>query len=498
MKTNLPTSIGGLNLRDSLDSMSQQDTIQQDNVIPDVASDKVRRGYVTVSNPDGEEQYGALNLIGYRFGTREELLSSTDSTIYLQNQDQTRTELKTGFTNSDWKQNSFTDGAGNVSVFIANGTDIPQRIYDNAGTITVEDVAFTGLPTEPLESPMSFKNRLYFVEKNSFNIYYGGVDSIGGALAEFPTSAIFNDGGYIKTIANWTQDAGTGNKNLFTIITSEGEVAIYTGSDPAVDFSLLGVYKISRPVGIRCTLKLGGDLVVITEQGFFPLSSILNQDRSNKVEISDKINKVVEGKDFTKNWSIHWYSSEGLVLINSPSESSAFDYEQYVLNIKTNGWCRFVGVDALNWLVLGEKIYFCNETGIYQGNVGTTDDGAPIKWFQQKAYNQFNTYDLKQILELKIRDNSQGSVIIGKRVNVDFDTGTSSFSTERPSGQISLWDESLWDVAQWSEESAVRQFKTTVFSRPANFISIGLFGETSQPFELYSTEVNYVVGNGYV
>lgn len=500
MKINLPTSIGGLNLRNSLDTMPIQDSIQQDNIIPDVGSDRVRKGFVAISRPEGQSEYGALNLMTYNFGTREELLSATDTTIYLQDINaQTRTELATGFTSADWQKASFTDGAGNISVFLANGANTVQRVYDDAGTLKVEDATYTGAPSNPLENPLAYKNRMYFVEKNTFNIYYGGVDSIGGALTAFPTSAIFNDGGYITHIANWTQDAGSGNNNLFAIFTSEGEVAIYNGSNPATDFSILGVYKISRPIGKRCTQKLGGDLIVITEQGFLPLSQVLNADRSNRVEVSDKVNDIVKDKDFTLNWSIHWFSQEGWLMINLPSPSTQYAYEQMILNYKTGAWCRFVGMDALNWAILNDKIFFCNEEGIFQANNGYKDDGNPIRWFLQKSYNNFNdATSVKQITRLKIRDNSQGQLTIGKRMGVDFQLEALSFATDREVGDVSLWDIAKWDESFWSEEAAINQFKSSVYSRPGNFISIGLFGEVENEYRIYSTEVIYKTGTGDV
>jgi hypothetical protein len=500
MKINLPTSIGGLNLRDSFDNMPMQDAIQMDNVIPDVNSDKVRSGCTAISRPEGESEYGALNLMTYNFGLRQELLSATDDTIYLQNlADFTREELATGFSSADWKQASFTDGAGNVSVFLANGFDTPQRVYESTGDIVVEDATYTGLPTQPLESPMGYKNRMYFVEKNTFNIWYGGVDSIGGALSEFPVSAVFSDGGYIANIANWTQDAGDGTNNLFAIFSTEGEVAIYSGSNPATDFSIIGVYKIARPIGKRCTQKLAGDLIVITEQGFMPLSNVLNADQSSRVAISDKINKIVDDKDINSNWSIHWYSKEGWLLINIPSTDTGYQYEQVVLNYKTGAWCRFVGLDSLHWAILGNNIYFCNESGIFKANDGNEDDGEPIRWFVQKAYNNFNDSTVvKQVTRLKIRDNSQGQLTLGKRIGVDFSLSPLSYATDRESGEVTYWDEAKWDTSFWSQENQINQFKSSIISRAGNFISIGLFGETTNNYEIYSTEVNYNVGNGDV
>lgn len=496
MKLNVPISSGGLNLRDALDNMPANDTIQQDNIISDVNADRVRTGFIDISKKEGDPDYGAYNLLGFNEEGKEAILSCDTGVIYKQETDYSRTLLKAGLSSDDWLQSSFTDAAGNISVFIANGIDTPQRIYDNVGTLTVATAGYTFGVVTNLDCPLAFKNRMYFFKKDTFKIYYGGVDAIAGAITEFNTSAIFGLGGSIMRIDNWTQDAGDGNDNQFVIITTEGEVAVYQGSSPA-DWSLKGVYRISRPIGKRCALRFGGDLIIVTEQGFLPLSLVLSNDRANRVNVSDKINPIVQGKDFTKNWSIHWYSKEGWILINAPS-TTQYQYEQYCYNSKTGAWCRFVGMDALNWLVQNDSIYFCNQNGVYKANEGNSDNGLEIKFYKQQAYTQFDIADIKQVLRLKVRDNTKGRLSIGKRLGVDFKLFQETQVEISTTGISSLWDVAKWDESFWSSENAIEQYKVSSVSRPGNYISIGILGNTIYPFEMYSTEVLLKVGNGEV
>ena len=487
MKINLPSSQGGLNLRDSLDAMPPRDCIQMDNLIPDVGSDIVRPGYDEVSSQ------GAENIFDFNVVNNKQLLVATSDGIYkLDTSDGLRTELGTGYSNADWITSYFTDTGGTIRLFFGNGNN-PIQSYD--GT-TLGAAGYTGASN--LLYPFSFKNRMYFIERDTFNIWYGGTQAITGALTKFPVDNFFTKGGKLIAMARWTQDAGFGMDDLFVIFSTEGEVLVYSGTNPEnADWSLRGRFNIPKPVGNDPLLNQGGDIIVLTQQGVFPLSEILSQDRANRVAISDKINPAFEGADFTANWSIDFYSKEGWYMVNKPSTSS-FGYEQLVLNFKTGAWCRFVGMDALNWAILDDQIYFCNSKGVYEANKGTTDNGEEITYYKQQAYSQLNQVGVKQVLQVKPRYGYTGALEINRRIGVDFRIGDQGTSRTAPSGNQSLWDEAIWDVDFWTDEFKITSFKMTSFARTGDFISIGFFGQVNQAASFSSTELQVRVGNGYV
>lgn len=491
MIVNIPSSQGGLNLKDSLDAMDIRYAIQMDNILPDTNRDVLRGGCRQISTMP------ANKLMTYNKKGMETLLLASDGAIYKMNEDYSRTLLKSGFSTDNWQFCSFTDGGGNVNTILANGSsDNVQRVYDNGGTLTITS-AYTS--ATGLISPCSYKNRMYFAVKDSLIVKYAESQAIDGALSTYNLGSIFRQGGSVISIANWTQNAGTGMANLICFLTSEGEVAVYDGLSPEdTGWNLVGVFRISKPIGLDCVCQLGGDLIIITQDGYLPLSNVISQDRANKVEISDKINPIVEGKNFNANWGIYWYSKKGWLIINAPSKDTGHSQEQHVLVHNTGGWCRFVGWDAFCFATLNDDLFFCNGTGVFQANVGTTDNGQKITYYLQKAYTQLEIPEIKQVMLIKERNTTLGQETIGTRIGVDFKLEDSSSRLVQLEGTQTYWDTAIWDVSFWSSERPISQLKSPIFSSFGNFISVGVLGQSANSLEFYGLQAKIKVGTGDV
>jgi hypothetical protein len=94
-------------------------------------------------------------------------------------------------------------------------------------------------------------------------------------------------------MANWNIDGGLGADDYAAFLSSQGEVALYKGTDPAssTTWALQGVYWLGSPIGRRCFVQYGSDVAVISQDGLLPLSKELPQNRinSNVVALTDTI-----------------------------------------------------------------------------------------------------------------------------------------------------------------------------------------------------------------
>ena len=162
-----------------------------------------------------------------------------------------------------------------------NGMDAPKVFYIDAnGDEHISGWGFTGenLNEARIIAGAVSKEFLWFIEKGTLKVWYTETaGNIAGTLLSFDLSQISKFGGELVAVANWTIDGGTGIDDLTAFITSEGEVLVYAGSNPndAESWELKGSYKISKPIGYRCTMPYQGDIVIICQDGYFPMGKAL-------------------------------------------------------------------------------------------------------------------------------------------------------------------------------------------------------------------------------
>ena len=483
----LSSSYGGLNVADALDNMQPQYAIQMDNIIPDVDGDRVRKGYIKKLST------ATSVLIPILRGNTKKLIGAHVQDLTVYNNFNVESS-KSGFSSDNWTYADFTDGSGAVHTILANGSDTPQ---DYTSSLNNVGYTLTGFPS--LDCPLAFKNRLYFISGN-WSIAYSGVQSISGNLTSFEMGSYFKKGGRLLSIANWTQDAGNGADDLFVLISTEGEVLIYSGTSPeSDDWRMIGTFSIAKPVGKRCWAQLGADLILITQRGYFPLSSVLSDLRANRALLNQKIDGITQGRDFTKRWEIHYRPSTNWLIVNVPSDTGIYSYEQHICNLNTNAWCRFVGMDANSWAVLGDELYFCNGRGIFQADTGTTDEGSNITFCLQKAYNNFGTPLKKQLMRVVPHYYSTTDETIYKKILSDFGNGKNRIFVHREnSGINTYWDTAIWDESFWSDEINVHSTRGSVTSKVGNYISVGYYGRVRNEFILYSTGLIIKQATGHI
>jgi hypothetical protein len=303
-----------------------------------------------------------------------------------------------------------------------------------------------------LEWVNNHQRRLWFGEKNSLSAWYLAVNSISGTATEFPLGAVSKLGGYLMAMGTWSVDAGDGQDDVAVFLTSEGEAIVYQGTDPASasTWSLVGVFRIGKPIGRRCMIKAGADLIMVTQDGFVAASQILLADRSqaSAVSISQQINKAVNdavrdgGSLF--GWQPFIYPKGTMLIFNVPN--TATESYQYVFNTITKSPCRFTGINAACWGLMNDEAYFGGMDGVvYKFDSGTSDNSTDINADALQAFNHFRSPGTNKrftLVEPIFQSNGAPSVSID--LNLDY-------NIRRPTATASSYPEvgGLWGIAKW-------------------------------------------------
>lgn len=505
MNYTLPAPIGGINARDSLSAMSELDAIAMDNYIPLENKVALRKGfveYVGLSAPVETlaEFRGSRNnsrLFAFTQGSIFDITSKTEVVDY-----------KKGFASDYWQWAQFKD-----RLIAVNGVDAPQAYYANESGEHWEDVQISGEGLNPklLINVEVSKQRLFFVEKNSLKCWYSsGVGEVQGTLKAFDFSALVTKGGCLQAVASWTQDGGQGIDDLTVFITSEGEALVYAGNDPgnADDWALKGKYTMSKPIGYKCVLQYQGDIVMICEDGYIPLSKALPLDKANSSQISfsDKIrglllSRTKSGKN-KQGWQGIIYGRGGYAIFNVPV---AQQFEQHVINVNTGAWCRFVGIAAKCWGMLNDRLYFGTVDGVYLFDEGYSDNKVHILGKIKQAYSNLGTSSLKKVQMINPRNKSSTKYALTVYTNTDYADVEKTYTQNLGFYGLSRWNEVTWSKIGepsgliWASLQGEIRSRWLCNSATGFKISLVLKTKTRGNFiEFYETGFRYEQGEGIV
>jgi hypothetical protein len=448
--------VGGWNARDSIANMKPGEALVLDNFFPQPSYVEIRGG--SVSHKTGMTGTGKTLAIHNGITGTNKMFCSTQSGVYDVTSPGAVGASVAARTNGKHQSIMFGDGTSNWLIMV-NGVDKP--LYYDGTTWTAVDgatsPALTGLTTTTLVGVCEHKGRLIFIQQNTLAFWYLPSGVAGGALTKFDLSGVAQKGGYLQAIATWTVDAGSGGDDRLAFITSEGEVIVYAGTNPsaAATWGLVGVYTIGRPIGRRCLTKVGGDILIITENGIFSIASVLGESGVNYSNaISDKIAAKFRDSALTYKsnfgWKLTLFPSQTALLINIPLAEDGV-HHQYVMNTITKSWCRFIGWDAEDMVDFNGGLYYCQGTKVIQAWIGVSDQGANIDAYAKCAFNYFgNNTQLKRFKMFRPMLLVNGSISYLIDIDVDFAdndiTGLASY-TITPQA---LWDTSTWDFSYWA------------------------------------------------
>jgi hypothetical protein len=138
-------------------------------------------------------------------------------------------------------------------------------------------------------------------------------------------------------------------------------------------------------------------------------------------------------------------------VINLP-KTNAGDTTQFIANVRTGAWARYIGWDANCFAVYNNNLYYGSSNGrVMQAETGGQDDGANYTWTVFPAYANLGSPAITKHIKM-VRPRIQSAFPITPQVNikVDFDTTKPPQPTASASAATgALWDTALWDVAVW-------------------------------------------------
>lgn len=371
-------------------------------------------------------------------------------------------------------------------------TDTSTGSATTDGAEVVLAPAVTGVSTALWSHVNVYKNRLFFVRKDTLIVDYLGVDSLGGAASQLSLAGIFRDGGSVFFTATWSSESGSSSlSDYLVVVSTQGEFAVFQGSFPGgADWSLAGVYDLSPPLGINGWFKAGGDIVVLTERGAIPVSaarfkdpSALAMDAISRDIHPDWVYEVQRRR--TVPWEAVKWNEKTALFINVPVVSALTPPRPFVANLQTGKWCEYTAWDTRCMVVHNGQLYFgCNDGTIRAAEISGYDLDMPYTYQIAMAWDHLGSPGFTKTVR-----QAKAEFLTTRPFNVLISAST-DYTQEFPippnsyldADPASLWDIGRFDIAVWdSGEVPVRQ--TT------RWTSVGRTGE------VFSMEIQIPIGS---
>ena len=453
----LQAPVGGWDTREALADMPETSAIIMDNWFPSADKVTMRRGFTEHVTGIGSAVESLVPYTGLTGAS--ELFAVANGSVYdVTSAGSVGAAVVTGLNNSRVQTVQMgTSGGQFLLGFNGDGTPVTYN-----GT-TWSTTSIAGPTSANLIWANLHQRRLWFGEVDSLSAWYLAPNAISGAATEFPLAGIADLGGYIMAMGTWSRDSGAGQDDVAVFVTSEGQAIVYAGTDPASasTWQLVGVFRIGKPIGRRCMMKAGADLVMITQDGFVTASSILTVDRTqaDRVALSSQINRAVNDavRDYGSvyGWQPILYPKGTQMLFNVPLSST--ESHQYVFNTITGAPARFTGMNANCWALAGDNLYFAGSDGtVFLADNGMSDNGSNIAGDVLQAFSYFRSSQVTKAFKLcEPVFESTGDPNAALDLNIDFQvrqpTGTSS-----PSATTSArWGISKWGIGVWGTNGQI-------------------------------------------
>lgn len=454
--------VGGLNARDPVAKMKPTDALVAENVVCVPSGVNIRKGQTAWLTGVGSM---TRSLMPYSGGAAQKIFAGTDNGIYDATTAGAVGAVVSACTNGAWETINFSN-AGGVWMIGVNGTDTAKKYNGSAWS----DAAITGVTSSAVTNIYAFNKRIFLLKDLSF--WYLAVDAIEGAATEFPLGSLFVRGGRLLACAGWTVNSGAGADDFAAFITTEGEIAVYQGTDPssATTWTKKGIYVVPKPIGKNCLYKLGGELLIITQGGVIPLSKVLNAPAGDqRIAITDNIAPLITAAYASAGtyagWQLEFLSEENLLLLNIPTSNTGTAI-QYVMDTRTRSWSKFTGISGACIRAFNGSLLVGGASAVTRAMYGYNDFGANITMKVKTAFNYFGSLLEKDISLVRPNLTLSGRVSVGLALSPDY----------RPDEVISVssivdtsarFDTARWDLAFWAADPHTEAEWRTVASKMA-------------------------------
>lgn len=434
-----------------------------ENYFPTATGIRMRRGSLTFAIV-GDSSLDVASMFSYVNGNNAKLFAATSAALYdISSGGNVTIPAVAALNSGDWSAVQFATPGG-VFLRAVNGVDDPL-VYDGTSWSTAPVI--TGVDARTLSHTWVHQRRMFFIKENSLSAFYLPADSIGGVAVELPLGGVFSRGGSLLFGSSWSLETGGGLSDQCVFVTTEGEAAIFQGTDPSVaaNWTKVGVYRIGKPLGARAHIRAGGDVVIATDIGFVPLSQAIQRDYSAlspsavSYPIETAWNDAVAARS-SQAWSCEVWPTKQMVLVALPSIDGE-PPQMFAGNARTGAWGLFTGWDGRCLQLFGDRLFFgSGASRIIEAEVSGSDNDLPYTSVCVPLFDPLKTpATLKTSLLMRATLRAPSEIVPTLSLQADF----AIYLPPAPDSAIietsAVWGGAVWGESVWGGGTTLRIFQ---------------------------------------
>ena len=352
------------------------------------------------------------------------------------------------------------EGSGYYIYSVSGGWAAQALTFPGGDSSTVADLSFV----------FTWKNRVWFLRRNSSIAYYLPVNSISGTLASFDFGPQLLHGGYLQWAASWTYDSGSGIDDSLIICSNAGDLLLWEGTDPSSSntFALKGTWYVGRqPVGRRNFCQHGGNTLILSEYGITSIADLVagrlhtsGIAQGLAYKVNTRLARLVSQYLTNEYWFMLTFPTEEILTVGTPYTDAQLGIRQsYCMNSITQAWSTFSNLDMLCGTVYDGQYIFGTRTGMVgSALVGVRDGdssdsltvGTEVTARIQTGFHNLGSPTMnKRLLRTKFYGLAEGLPAVYVVFKDEYDLNELlNVSSPIPTGK-SIWDTAKWDETKW-------------------------------------------------
>jgi hypothetical protein len=325
-------------------------------------------------------------------------------------------------------------------------------------TVTAPSGA-TWINVDQFQIVTSHMNRLWFADNSNLALFYLPIQQKSGEVKVLPLNALFRRGGSIRAVYTWTIDGGAGLDDQLVVFTTNGECAIFNGTDPDTPdaWGLTGVFRFDSPMSKHSVANYGGDLYVLISTGLVPMTTMIRSETEQlgqyDKDVSTLFSKISDYHRFNFGWQVLLDHTTGRMICNLPLGADN-SYQQMVRFMPNPIWASWSAIPSRCWNWISNQLFIGDDHGnVYQMAKGFLNDTfpdpigrKPITVDVQTAWSAFKTPGIKHFRMVQAFFITEGRPLPKIDVRTDFDY---SLPFNQPD-ITSAPDAATWDVSSWA------------------------------------------------